>query len=561
MKTSLFIKILLLNLIFSLNIFSNIPDLTIIMVIDQFAYNYIEKLNENFNYAFKDLLKNGITCRNAHHPHGTPATATGHTALNTGAFARDHGIINNAWITPEYQKVKSDQDDSQNSLVFGPENKLQNYGKSAKNTMCSGLTYEFTKKYPDYKTYSISLKSRASIGMSGASGNPIWFDDKTGIFTTSKAFFNEIPEWVQDFNANYNLDNIIKNYKWELFYKLHNKYLYTINSKTKYYNFDYIDFHKKTHYKYVQDNKTLISNKYLKDYFKKNIYEYPEYSEFIKTPLANKVLLDLSKTCIEKNFDNTKPIKPMLLWISLSPLDYLGHTYGPDSIEAIDMIYHLDHQIKEFTNFINKKIGEKNILFILTADHGIQPLVKISKKRGYDAHVIKANELKAEINNKIKTKYNINNIVYEIKSCQLYLNVKELNKIPVDTKNSLFKNIKKIIRSKPGVSKVYTDQELLNGNFKFSSVENFYKNQIYLKRSGHIIIIPNKYSTVAEEKYGTGHRTGSKFNTHVPLIIYQPGVFEHKKFKNRVWIPQLPATVAKILNLPKPKNCEFEPIF
>lgn len=558
MKISLLFKILLLNLILVFNNFGATPKLTVVMVIDQFAYSYIEKLNENFNYAFKDLLNKGIIFTNAHHPHGTPATATGHTALNTGAFAKDHGIINNAWITPEYEKVKSDQDDSKDSLVFGPDNTVQDYGKSAKNTMCTGLTYEFTKKYPTYKTYSISLKARASIGMSGKSGNPIWFDDKTGIFTSSNAFFKNIPDWVEEFNKNYNLNAKIKDYKWELFYKLYNTYLYTINSKTKYYNFDYIDFHKKTHYKYVQDNKTLISNAYLKDYFKKNIYEYPDYSEFIKTPLANKVLLDLSKTCITKNFDQTKP---MLLWISLSPLDYLGHTYGPDSIEAIDMIYHLDKQIKEFMDFINKKVGEKNILFILTADHGIQPLVKISKKRGYDAHVIKANELKEEINKKINKKFKIKNIIYEIKSCQLYLNNKELEKLSADIKNSLLKNIKKIIRTKPGVSKVYTDQELLNGNFKFSSVENFYKNQIYPGRSGQIIIIPNKYSTVAEEKYGTGHRTGSKFSTHVPLIIYQKDIFEHKKYKNRTWMPQLPATLAKIFNTPKPKNCEFEPIF
>src|SRR5258708_31371875 len=71
------------------------PKITIIFVVDQMAYSYIPKLRSNFQYGFKTLLDNGINYTNAYHPHGMPATATGHTALSTGTFAKDHGIIAN----------------------------------------------------------------------------------------------------------------------------------------------------------------------------------------------------------------------------------------------------------------------------------------------------------------------------------------------------------------------------------------------------------------------------------------------------------------------------------
>jgi len=49
----------------------------------------------------------------------------------------------------------------------------------------------------------------------------------------------------------------------------------------------------------------------------------------------------------------------MLLWLSLSTLDLVGHFYGPDSMEAIDTLYHVDRQIKDLMKFIAKKIDKK----------------------------------------------------------------------------------------------------------------------------------------------------------------------------------------------------------
>ncbi len=416
-----------LNFILFSSLFS-IPKMTIVLVIDQFAYSYIEKLNKNFNYALKDLLENGVNITNAHHPHGTPSTATGHTALSTGVFAKDHGIINNSWFTLSGKKIKCDDDNSKKTLVFGKGNNLQSYGKSAKNVLRTNITNKFVQKYPNYKTYSISLKSRAAIGMSGKKGKPIWFDKNTGEFTSSKAFFDQKPDWIANFNKNYNINNRIKNYTWSLFYP----------AESKYYNFDFINFHKETNYKHVQDNKTLINDKTLKNYYK-SISDAPNYPDFIKTPLANKMILDFSQNCIDNNFKN----KPILLWISLSPLDHLGHIYGPDSIETTDMIYHLDKQIQEFMQFLNKKIGEENILFVLTADHGIKRNVEISQRMGFDAHRIDIHKLTKEINSFIKNKYNIKNILYKIKTSQCYLD-KKIKNLSEKTKIQIIKDIKKL---------------------------------------------------------------------------------------------------------------------
>ena len=63
----------------------------------------------------------------------------------------------------------------------------------------------------------------------------------------------------------------------------------------------------------------------------------------------------------------------MLLWILPSSLDKLGHDYGSNSIETVDMLYHLDRQIKKFMDFVNDKTRKRNILWVVTSDHGIAP--------------------------------------------------------------------------------------------------------------------------------------------------------------------------------------------
>src|SRR5437667_251810 len=72
---------------------NNSPKLTIIIVIDQFAYDYFYKLSPYFKHGLKYLIENAVVYTNAYHPHGYPATAAGHAALNTGAYAKDHGFI------------------------------------------------------------------------------------------------------------------------------------------------------------------------------------------------------------------------------------------------------------------------------------------------------------------------------------------------------------------------------------------------------------------------------------------------------------------------------------
>lgn len=533
---------------------AKVPRITVVMVIDQFAQHYMDRLGDKFNYAFKMLRKKGINYTNAYHPHGTPTTATGHNAFNTGTLAYKHGIVLNGWGKSNGKNIRYDEDDRPGSLTFG-SNGIQKYGNSAKNIMVKGFTDQFVNKSKNNKSFSLSDKSRAAIGMSGKGGQPIWFDANSGIFTTSKAFFKQMPKWLLDFNKKNNVKKMIQGREWKLFYP----------KNSKYYKLEDINFHQNTNNKYARYDESLIANnaiytttRHINKKAKKSYKNDKGYDGFLKSPFANKVLLDLAQDCVENNL---KKKDNMLLWVSLSPLDKLGHVYGPQSIEVIDMIYHLDKQINDFYNFLKRKVGEENLLFILTADHGVAPLVELMQEKGFDAVRISPNKLIDEMNQFVKNKYKIQNLVKEFRTSQFYLDRNKLNSLTDDTKLKIMNDLKNIILSKKGIRKAWTYDELLNLDSKFNSFESFYKKQLYPGRSGDLICMPKKYSTITKYLHGSGHRSAYDYNTRVPLIIYQKDRFENKRIDKKVWIPQLPVTLAKILEVEKPTASEFEPLF
>jgi predicted AlkP superfamily pyrophosphatase or phosphodiesterase len=548
---SLAFKALFLSVFIFINIYSSsIPKVTVVLVVDQLAQDYMERLDGKFNYGFKMLKEDGVFFTNAHHPHGTPTTATGHNALNTGTLAYRHGIVLNGWADDKGNVFKCDEDNQQQCRTFGVSG-IQRYGNSAKNIMVPGLTEQFLRAYRRNKSFSLSYKSRAAIGMAGRFGSPVWFDQKDGIFTTSKAFYSKSPQWLDMFNRKKNIRKLLKNRKWSL--------LYPENSK--YYDLPYINFHKDTDYKFARFNESLILNDAVytsTGQINKRIKgEDKKFDGFLKSPFANKVLLDLAKECIKTNLERKGGI---LLWVSLSSLDKLGHVYGPQSIEAIDMVYHLDKQIGDFFNFLKNKVGQKNLLFILTSDHGVEPLVEVMQRSGKDAHRIQANDLIEEMNRFIEGKYKIKKLVDRFKTSQFYFDRDKFDYLSEEKKNEITQDLKEILLSKKGVRFAWGFDELQQMVCNFDSPESFYQKQLYPGRSGELIVMPEKYSTFTTYNFGAGHRSAYSYNTNVPLIIYQKGRFEKKIIDRKVWIPQLPVTIARILNIKKPIASEFRPL-
>src|SRR5207237_9102223 len=79
---------------------------------------------------------------------------------------------------------------------------------------------------------------------------------------------------------------------------------------------------------------------------------------------------------------------PDLLAVSFSAPDLVGHAYGPDSQEIVDLYARLDRTVASLLKFIDRRIGKGNTLIAVTGDHGVAPIPKLMEMRGYGGYVI-----------------------------------------------------------------------------------------------------------------------------------------------------------------------------
>jgi len=513
------------------------PRLTIVVVVDALPYASFLKLQNYFQGGFRKLLEKGIVYTHASWPHGILETATGHTALNTGTFAKDHGVISNSWPMGDRCKVDVDFDESPNAAVFSPDG-LYDYGLSPHRIMTDGVSDVLmlnTEPHSRTQMYAISLKSRAAICSANKLGKAIWFDAKSGRLTSSKAYYDKLPDWLIKFNEKENIAGL-KSVRWDLCYA-HCPYMY---------DFDFVN-----NYEFSKQGSTIIGKDFVIDHSQKEPYEM-----FEKMPQSNKYLLDAALACIDANLSCGKCDR-MLLVVSLSQFDKIVHVVGTQAKETYDSLLHLDLQLNWFMrNVYKRRVRKHDVLFVLTADHGESPIPELVHEQGYTpARRISIADLSKKIKEAIRKKFNLD-VKMCIKDDTVFL--PELNSIEKDKRESLLVEIKKELSQTPGIKNVWTNDELDRSVFQPNSIEYFIQQQRFAGRSGQLFIQVYPYCMLSKYEGGTSHEVPCENNMHVPLIIYRKWVTEKKTINAEVEMLQVAPTMAQLLGIQKPSLCRFQ---
>lgn len=524
---------------------SNIaPNITVVFVIDQFAYHYLWKVRPFFKYGLKKLFDKGIFYHDASFPHAMPSTPTGHAALSTGAFGYIHGVCNYGWIDENNQYTKITDDNVPSTAVFSKRG-MHDFGRSPKNLMVDTICDQFAlTSEPSNKafSYAISLKSRSAIMLAGRKGKAIWFDDLEGGLTSSKAYFDAIPDWLKKANREFAPKHRSK-YRWNPFYKR--------NSKS-------YAFHEALNYDFCASGKKTIGARFSIDLSKQD-----PFRQFCASPFGNGLLLDAAKKCIVQHLNvNEYRNARMLVFISLSSFDLSGHFYGPDSLEQIDMLYHLDRQIGRFMSSVQSVAGRKKSLFVVTGDHGVMPIPEILNVKGFSLPMrIDAKKLMAEMNEIAAKEFNVKDVVKHFEAPQFFMDKKVFGSLSELRQQALLERLKQFILSKDGIRDCWTIKDLEKTD---SSTKNKYQvlfaKQIYKGRSGEITCMPHPYRMISEYPTGTSHSSPYRYDTHVPLSFYKTGTYDTGlQVQQPVSMTQFPCTLARLINCPSP-SCARGPV-
>ncbi|MFY9585769.1 MAG: alkaline phosphatase family protein, partial [Candidatus Acidiferrales bacterium] len=176
------------------------PKLVVVIVIDQFRGDYLERYRDQWSEGgFRLLLERGADFTDCNYNYANTRTAPGHSTLLTGAYSNGHGIMANEWWDPQKKKMVTSVEDDGTKLVgiasSGP-------GASPHNLLADTLGDELKlATQGKARVFGISLKDRAAILPAGfASDGAYWIDQKTGAWITSTYYRSDLPKWAQDFN-------------------------------------------------------------------------------------------------------------------------------------------------------------------------------------------------------------------------------------------------------------------------------------------------------------------------------------------------------------------------
>lgn len=498
------------------------PKLVIMLVVDQFRADYVDKFRHQWSGGLKRLIDRGAWFRAAAYPYANTFTCVGHATISTGAFPSTHGIMGNAWHDRETNKqVTCTSDSSVQGLGYGPAPKT---GDSAFRlevpTLADEMRFQSEGKT---RVATFSLKARAAIMLAGRRGDAVtWHDTSSGAWVTSSAY--GASPLVAQFVKAHPIENDYGKI-WSPAIGA-SKYLYEESAEGKAGprgwgpGFPHV----------------------LRGAPGSTMPDADFYAQWEASPNADGYLAQMAESVADGMKLGKGPATDFL-GISFSTLDLAGHAYGPRSHEVQDVLVRLDRTLGEFFEHLDKSVGRDNYVVALSADHGVAPLPIEMRNAGMDAGWIGAPDVLDKINAALEKFPDVSSSGAEPKTPSpnaVSPNAVRMIDGDVWLANGLYARLQQdqpalrgviqAVESIPGVARVFSGEELRgqvrSGDFLTRAAAANYVPG----RSGDLIVMPKPYwlfgsnSTAKGQPYGTTHGSPYDYDQRVPVILMGFGI-------------------------------------
>lgn len=520
------------------------PKLAVLVVFDQMRGDYPQRWKELFgNDGFRRLQREGTWFTNCHYPYAHTVTAAGHASILTGASPDRHGIVGNEWYDREaggsVYCVGTDRYEPVPPRAPGAKKTYGVYpGRLLVPTLGDALRAALGAQC---KVIGISFKDRSAVLPAGHHPTACyWFDSDSDTVCTSTYYMDRLPGWVAAFNATKPAD------RW--FGQDWNRL------KT---DIDYV------RYSGVDDQEGEGTG------FKQGrTFPHPlsaglaaptkqYYQALYNSPFGNELILQFAKQAIDAeqlgNHDH-----PDLLCVSFSCNDSVGHTWGPDSQEVLDVTLRADEIMRELLAHLDAKVGRGKYVLAMTADHGVCPLPEVSRAEGRTAGRVSQEQLVVDAEAFLCSRYSpAGGSARWFEDSQhvpwIFLNRRLLKELKLD-ETEVERALVRWLETQPGVGRVYTRTQL-TGQRQPEEDEHEWKS-FNNGRCGDLKITLKPYWIWTMPFVGgTNHGSPHSYDTHVPLIFYGTGI--SAEVRSDLVTPQaVSAVFAQLLGITPPAGAE-----
>ncbi len=524
--------------------------LAVLVMFDQMRGDYPERWKPLFGKSgFVRIQTEGATFTHCYYPYAITITGPGHASVLTGTCPDKHGIVLNNW----YEKGRDVYcaSDARYSLVPGP-GKDPKTGRAAKSApagtperMLSETVGDVLRQqYGDKaKIFGMSLKDRSAMLPSGKHADgAFWFN---GQFVTSTYYTDRVdrivPDWVTAFNRSKKAD--------------------------AWFGKDWTRFRADLDYeRYSGPDDVAAEGSGTKQ---GRTFPHPMtgglkapgkeyYTALADSPFANDLLLQFAKECITAEKLGQDDV-PDLLTISFSSNDIIGHTWGPDSQEVLDVTLRSDALIANLLEYLDRKVGKGQYVLAITADHGVCPMPEVRKGEGkrVDMTPIRAaaeKHLQATFGKGEAKK--VTSWIEFYASPWFYLNPRLVAESGKD-RAEIARSLADFLAKQPDIHRSFTRDDLSKPFPDSDEIGKRVKRSFHPDRCGDVYIVLNQYCLPSRPgATGTTHGSPYPYDLHVPLMVFGPNL--KSGTHTEAVTPQATAAIfAKFLGIRPPADADF----
>lgn len=524
------------------------PRLVLQITVDQLRGDLLEKYGDGFGPdGFAWLKANGAVFANAHHRHANTETIVGHTTLATGTDPAIHGMVANLWFDRKTGQQTYNVQDADYDLVgaagvdasseIDPTQRAATTdGRSPRNIATSTLSDEIAMRFgPKAKIFGVSVKDRGAISMAGHAGQAYWFSKAEGRFVTSQFYRDDYPDWIADWNDTGKVASYADT-NWT-----------TMRPQSSYMFGDRDDQPWETDFpgfgRTFPHNYGPADGKY--------------YTTLLTlSPAGDEITVDFAKALMRAEQLGQDDVTDFMS-VSLSSTDYVGHIFGPSSLEAEDNIKRLDTQIADLLTFVKTTVGLDKTLIVLSADHGAPEHPEYLATQGIEASLFDFDAIDTAPGFKRLTEQfgTAADLIQNYSNPYLYLNkqvIQDRGLDPVVVEQAVAEELQKL----PGIAFAISSQALRSGAFPNTKITRAVLHNFNPDRSGDIYVVFQPHWFVADFDgltVASAHGSPWTYDTFVPLIFTGPGI-SRQRIERRVNTIDVAPTVAAYLGTKFPSG-------
>ncbi len=519
------------------------------ITVDQLRGDMPERwLQEMGDGGFRRLLRDGAVFADAHHRHANTETIVGHTTLATGADPSVHGMVGNVWFDRALDRYVYNIEDADFPLLsagagvdsateIDPTQKTAKAdGRSPATILVSTFSDELTLRTNGRaKVFGVSVKDRSAVAMAGHTGKAFWFSKANGEFVTSRYYYDTYPEWVAAWNA----EGLAATY---------GDAAWSLAGDAASYQFG------------AHDDQPWETD--LAKFGRTFPHAYgPADGKYFTTfltvsPAGDELVAAFAKRLIDAESLGDDDV-PDYLSVSFSSTDYVGHLFGPSSLESEDNLRRLDRTIAWLLAYVDEHVGRDHTIIVLCADHGAAEVPAYLRQRGIPAQYLDLDAVDREPRfAALRERFGLGKEI--VASYQHpYLN---LDHDTIAEKGLDLADVARAVAEQaeliPGIARAVSSADLAAGRVPDTALNRQILRNFHPSRSGDVYIVLEPHWMINDFDgltVASAHGSPWAYDTFVPLVFAGPGIAAQRTHR-RVETVDVATTLAALLGTKPPSG-------